>query len=140
MMMQRSMERKVFGKYIWEHGSCQEMIADSVADLSAARLLTLSCAAALDDVGARQARDQIASIKVAVPAMTFRVVDRAVQVFGGAGLSEDYVLAQMLAGLRSLRIADGPDAVHQRTVARLQVKKAKRDAEMRRKTTTLSRL
>lgn len=124
MMMQRSLERKVFGKLMCEHGSCQEMIADSVADLSAARLLTLSCAAAIDDVGPHKAREQIAMIKVAVPAMTYRVVDRAVQVFGGAGVSQDFILAHILAGLRTLRIADGPDAVHQRTVARLQVKKA----------------
>lgn len=138
--MQRTMERKVFGKFMWEHGSCQEMIADSVADLSAARLLTLSCAAAMDDVGPRRARDQIAMIKVAVPAMTFRVVDRAVQVFGGAGVSDDYVLAQILAGLRALRIADGPDAVHQRTVAQLQVKKAKKELESRRRSGRLCRL
>ena len=116
------------------------MIADSVSDLRAARLLTLSCAAALDDVGPRKARDQIATIKVAVPAMTYRVVDRAVQVFGGAGVSEDFCLAQMLAGLRTLRIADGPDAVHSRTVARLEVKKAKKDLEIRKKTGRLSRL
>lgn len=140
MMMQRTLERKVFGKYMWEHGSCQEMIAASVADLSAARLLTLSCAAAMDDVGPRRARDQIATIKVAVPAMTYRVVDRAVQVFGGAGVSEDYVLAQFLAGLRTLRIADGPDAVHTRTVARLEVKKAKVDLELQQKNGRLSRL
>ena len=140
LMMQRTLERKVFGKYMWEHGSCQEMIADSVADLSAARLLTLSCAAALDDVGPRQARDQIATIKVAVPAMTYRVVDRAVQVFGGAGVSQDFILAQILAGLRTLRIADGPDAVHSRTVANLQVKKTKNQLEQQKKNGRLSRL
>ena len=140
MMLQRSMERQVFGKFIWEHGSCQEMIAESVSDLSAARLLTLSCAAALDDLGPRNARDQIATIKVAVPAMTYRVVDRAVQVFGGAGVSDDFVLAQILAGLRTLRIADGPDAVHSRTVARLQIHKAKKEMEARKKSGSLSRL
>ena len=134
------MERRVFGKYIWEHGSCQEMIADSVADLSAARLLTLSCAAALDEVGPQKARDQIATIKVAVPTMTYRVVDRAIQVYGGAGVLDDFVLAQILAGLRTLRIADGPDAVHQRTVARIQVKKAKLAMEARKNSGTISRL
>jgi len=124
LMMQRVLERKTFGKYLWEHGGCQEMIADSVADLEAARLLTLSCAAALDDVGPKLARDKIASIKVAVPQMTYRVVDRAIQVHGGAGLSDDFPLARFLAGLRSLQIADGPDAVHKMTVAKLEVKKA----------------
>lgn len=102
------------------------MIADSASDLEAARLLTLSCAAAMDETGPRNARDKIASIKVAVPRLAYDVVDRAVQVFGGAGVSdEDYVLARSLAALRTLRIADGPDAVHKRTLAMLEIKKAK---------------
>jgi acyl-CoA dehydrogenase len=124
-MLQRALERKTFGKYLWEHGGTQEMIADSVTDLEAARLLTLSCADAMDSVGVKQARDKIAGIKVAVPELTYRVVDRAVQLFGGAGVSDDFVLSRALAGLRSLRIADGPDAVHRRTVAFLEIKKAK---------------
>lgn len=125
-MVQRSLERETFGKRLSEHGSTQEMIADSATDLQSARLLTLSCAAALDSVGAKDARDQIAMIKVRVPELTYRVVDRAVQVYGGAGVSGDTVLARMLVGLRSLRIADGPDAVHKRTVARMELKKAQR--------------
>jgi acyl-CoA dehydrogenase len=136
-MIQRTLERKTFGKYLWEHGSCQELIADSVADLEAARLLTLSCAAAMDDIGPRKARDKIATIKVAVPELTYRIVDRAIQVHGGAGVSEDFVLAKFLAGLRTLRIADGPDAVHRRSVALLEIRKAK--AEMAR-TSKRSRL
>ena len=124
-MLQRATERKTFGKYLWEHGSCQEMIANAVADLEAARLLTLSCAAAMDDHGgARLVRDQVAMIKYAVPNLTYKVVDCAVQLFGGAGVSdEDHVLARFLCDLRSLRIADGPDAVHKRTVALRQLKK-----------------
>lgn len=98
------------------------MIADSYTDLESARLLTLSCAAAMDAVGPRQARTAIASIKVRVPALTYRVVDRAVQVFGGAGVEHPF-LARALAGLRTLRIADGPDAVHRRAVARMEVKR-----------------
>lgn len=125
-MLERSLTRRTFGKLLCEHGGCQEQIADSVADLEAARLLTLSCAAAMDTHGARGARDKIASIKVAVPELTGRVVDRAVQIFGGAGVSDDFPLARALAGLRSLRIADGPDAVHKRTVALMEIKKAKR--------------
>ena len=125
-MLERSLTRRTFGKLLCEHGGCQEQIADSVADLEAARLLTLSCAAAMDRYGARGARDKIASIKVAVPELTGRVVDRGVQIFGGAGLSDDFPLARALAGLRSLRIADGPDAVHKRTVALMEIKKARR--------------
>ncbi|EEC51259.1 acyl-coenzyme A dehydrogenase [Phaeodactylum tricornutum CCAP 1055/1] len=123
LMLQRTMERKTFGKYLWEHGGCQDAIADSASDLEAARLLTLSCAAAMDDVGVKNARDKIGIIKVTVPELTYRVVDRAIQVFGGAGVHEDLFLARALAGLRTLRIADGPDAVHRRTVALMEIKK-----------------
>jgi acyl-CoA dehydrogenase len=123
-MLQRCLERKTFGKYLWEHGGTQEMIGNSVADLEASRLLTLSCADMMDRVGVSNARQQIATIKVAVPKLTYAVVDRAVQLFGGAGVSNDYILARVLIGLRSLRIADGPDAVHQRTIALLEIKKA----------------
>lgn len=126
LMLERSLTRTTFGKLLCEHGGCQELIADSVSDLEAARLLTLSCAAAMDRHGARSVRDKIASIKVAVPELTGRVVDRAVQIYGGAGVSGDFPLARALVGLRSLRIADGPDAVHKRTVAQMEIKKAKR--------------
>ena len=80
LMLERTLVRKTFGKFLWEHGGCQEMISDSACDLEAARLLTLSCAAAIDEVGANGARDKIAGIKVAVPELTCRVADRAVQV------------------------------------------------------------
>jgi len=126
LMLQRSLSRKTFGKYLAEHGSCQDMIADSAADLEAARLLTLSCAAVIDEKGPKGARDKIASIKVSVPELTSRVVDRAVQVYGGAGVCQDFPLARALTGLRTLRIADGPDAVHRRTVARIEIKKTLR--------------
>jgi alkylation response protein AidB-like acyl-CoA dehydrogenase len=128
-MLQRSMERQTFGKYLWQHGGTQELIADSLADLQAARLLTLSCASAMDQVGVQSARDQIALIKVAVPRWTWQVVDRTVQVFGGGGVSDDFVIARMWAGLRTLRIADGPDAVHQRTIAMLAIRKRARELE-----------
>mmetsp|Transcript_47706 Transcript_47706/g.144257 ORF Transcript_47706/g.144257 Transcript_47706/m.144257 type:complete len:388 (+) Transcript_47706:496-1659(+) len=123
-MMERALGRETFGKHLWKHGMTQEMIADSAADLEAARLLTLSCAADIDEKGAKGARDKIAMIKFAVAELAHRVVDRAVQVFGGAGVSEDFPMARLLAGLRTLRIADGPDAVHKRTLALLEVKKA----------------
>lgn len=123
LMLQRSFERRTFGMYLWEHGGCQELIAEAASDLVAARLMTLSCAAAMDATGAQKARDQIAMIKVTVPKLCYNIIDRAVQIHGGAGLSEDFVLARALAGMRSLRIADGPDAVHQRTLALLEIKK-----------------
>ena len=124
LMLERSLSRKTFGKLLAEHGGCQEMIADSASDIDAARLLTLSCAEQMDSYGARAARDKIASIKVSVPSMTYRVVDRAVQIHGGAGFHDDLPLSRILVGLRTLRIADGPDAVHQRTVAMIELKKA----------------
>jgi acyl-CoA dehydrogenase len=140
LMMQRTLERKTFGKYLWQHGGTQELISDSVSDLESARLLTLSCAAAMDDVGPKLARHKIASIKVAVPELTYRVVDRAVQVFGGAGLNEDLILARCLAGLRTLRIADGPDAVHKRSVALMEIEKAKQLQHEAKEKRTQSRL
>jgi acyl-CoA dehydrogenase len=130
-MLQRSIERKTFGKYLWEHGGCQDLIADSVTDLNAARLLTLECAALIDKVGAKEARHLIACIKVAVPQLTYAVVDRAVQIFGGAGVSEDFVLARFLAGLRTLRIADGPDAVHKMSLARSEIKRIRQNEKTR---------
>lgn len=127
LMLERTMQRKTFGKFLYEHGSCQELIADSRSDLEAARLLTLACADEIDHLGgAKGARDKIAMIKVAVPEFTSRVVDRAVQIYGGAGVSSDFPLARALVGLRTLRIADGPDAVHKVTLAKLELKKAKK--------------
>jgi acyl-CoA dehydrogenase len=138
LMLQRACQRKTFGQFLWQHGGCQEMIADSASDLQAARLLTLACAEALDTLGPKMARDKIASIKVTVPELCYRIVDRAIQVHGGAGLCEDYPLARFLAGLRSLRIADGPDAVHKRTVALIEIQKAmkKKRAQQQQTTTT----
>lgn len=125
MMLERSIGRVVFGKHLYEHGSTQESIAESFSDLEAARLLTLSCADDMDRIGAKNARNKIASIKVAVPNLAHRVVDRAIQIFGGAGVSDDLVLGRFLVGLRSLRIADGPDEVHRRTIARIEIQKMK---------------
>lgn len=79
-MLERTFQRQTFGKFLYEHGSCRELIADSASDLESARLLTLACAEEIDRLGARGARDKIALIKVTVPELTSRVVDRAVQV------------------------------------------------------------
>lgn len=155
LMLERTTQRQTFGKFLYEHGSCRELIADSASDLEAARLLTLACAEDIDRLGARRARDKIAMIKVTVPELTSRVVDRAVQVciclvavstvclvslvllcysnislpvqiYGGAGVCSDFPLARALVGLRTLRIADGPDAVHKQSLALLELKKAKK--------------
>ncbi len=125
LMLQRSLVRKTFGKALCQHGGCQEMIADSAVDIEAARLLTLNCAAAIDKVGLYESRDKIAMIKVAVPQLCKNVVDRAIQIFGGAGFHHDLPLARAFTALRALQIADGPDAVHKRTLAQIEVAKAK---------------
>ena len=122
-MLQRTLERKTFNKFLWQHGSVQEDIANSFGELQAARLLTLNCAHQMDVHGPRNARQYISSIKVAVPGLCSTVIDRALQVFGGAGVSEDYVIAKALANIRTLRIADGPDAVHRRSVALLELRR-----------------
>jgi acyl-CoA dehydrogenase len=122
LMLQRSVERKTFGKYLWQHGSVQSDIADSFGELQAARLLTLHCAHEMDQHGPRKSRQYISSIKVQVPQLCSAVIDRALQVFGGAGVSEDFVIAKALANVRTLRIADGPDQVHRRSVALLEMK------------------
>mmetsp|Transcript_13793 Transcript_13793/g.34666 ORF Transcript_13793/g.34666 Transcript_13793/m.34666 type:complete len:481 (-) Transcript_13793:126-1568(-) len=125
LMLQRSTERKTFGKYLAEHGSLQKDIADSFNDLNQARLLTLDCAHRMDvsPTGPRGARQFISGIKVAVPALCLRVIDRALQVHGGLGVCQDTILASAWAGMRTLRIADGPDEVHRRSVARMELKK-----------------
>jgi len=131
LMLERTFQRQTFGKYLHEHGSCRELIADSASDLQSARLLTLACAEDIDSLGARGARDKIAMIKVTVPELTSRVVDRAVQIFGGAGVCGDFPLARALVGLRTLRIADGPDAVHKQSLALMELKKAKKRMQSR---------
>lgn len=125
LMLQRSTERKTFGKYLCQHGSLQQDIAESFNDLNQARLLTLDCAHRMDNspTGPRGARQFISGIKVAVPALCSNVIDRALQVHGGLGVCQDTILASSWAGMRTLRIADGPDEVHRRSVARMEIKK-----------------
>lgn len=125
LMLQRSTERKTFGKHLAQHGTVQQDIADSFNDLNQARLLTLDCAHRMDvsPNGPRGARQFISGIKVAVPALCLRVIDRALQVHGGLGVCQDTILASAWAGMRTLRIADGPDEVHRRSVARIELKK-----------------
>ncbi len=122
LMVERSMVRSTFGKELARQGVVQEWIARSRIEIDQARLLVLKTAWLIDTTGAKSARKEIAAIKVAVPRMAQEVLDRAIQTFGGAGVSQDSPLAGMYAGIRSLRIADGPDEVHLRDIARLELK------------------
>jgi acyl-CoA dehydrogenase len=123
LMCERAVSRVAFGKKLAEQGVVQEQIAESRMEIEQARLLTLKAAWMIDNVGARGARTEIAAIKVIAPRIALRVIDRAIQVHGGGGVSDDFPLAQMYAGMRTLRLADGPDEVHVRTVARQELGK-----------------
>jgi acyl-CoA dehydrogenase len=118
LMCRRASTRVTFGAPVASRANVQDWIADSRIDLEMARLLTLKAAWLMDTVGNKHARSEIAAIKVAAPNVALRVVDRAIQVYGGEGISDDSPLAAMWAHLRPLRIADGPDEVHKRTIAR----------------------
>ncbi|MEP6695547.1 MAG: acyl-CoA dehydrogenase family protein [Pseudonocardiales bacterium] len=120
---QRAVSRVAFGKTLASQGVVQQQIALSRMEIEQARLLVLKTAWLIDTVGAKGARSEIAAIKVVAPQVALAVVDRAIQVHGGAGVSEDYPLAAMWAGLRTLRIADGPDEVHIRSVARAELRR-----------------
>jgi acyl-CoA dehydrogenase len=121
LMCRRVTQRVAFGRALSEQGVIREWIADSRMEIEQARLLTLKAAWLMDTVGNKGAAIEISSIKVAVPNMALRVVDRAIQAHGGGGVSDDFPLAQMYAGLRTLRLADGPDEVHRRQVARTEL-------------------
>jgi acyl-CoA dehydrogenase len=122
-MCHRVHERVAFGKPLAEHGTIRADIADSRIDIEQARLLTLKAAHLMDTVGNRIARSEIAMIKVVAPNMALRVIDRAIQAHGGAGVSDDFGLASAWAAARTLRIADGPDEVHRETIARLELRR-----------------
>ena len=122
-MCARAKSRVAFGKPLAEQGVVMEAIADSRLEIEQARLLTLKAAHMMDTVGNKGARAEIAMIKVVAPNMALKVIDRAIQVHGGAGVSEDFGLAHAWAHARMLRIADGPDEVHRGTVAKLELRK-----------------
>lgn len=123
LMVRRSTARTAFGTELARQGVIQTWIAESRMAIDQARLLTLKAAWMIDSLGAKEARAEIAAIKVVAPRVALATIDRAIQVFGGAGVSDDTPLAQMYAMARTLRIADGPDEVHLRDVARLEIKK-----------------
>ncbi|MCB9413092.1 MAG: acyl-CoA dehydrogenase family protein [Actinobacteria bacterium] len=122
LMCERAMGRETFGRPLARQGVIGEWIARSRIEIEQARLLVLKAAWMIDNYGAKAARKEIAAIKVVAPNVALDVVDRAIQVFGGEGVSDDVPLAAWYAGLRTLRIADGPDEVHIRDVARLELR------------------
>ncbi len=122
-MCRRAQARVAFGRPIAQHDVTIERIAQSRIEIEQARLLVLKAAYMMDTVGNKAARSEIAQIKVAAPVMTLRVLERAIQVFGGAGVSQDFWLAAAWAGARSLRFADGPDEVHRGQIGRLELRR-----------------
>ena len=122
-MCARVKSRVAFGKPLAEQGVIMEAIAESRIEIDEARLLTLQAAHRMDTVGNKAARAEIAMIKVAAPRMALRVIDRAIQAHGGAGLTKDFALAAAWASTRAMRIVDGPDEVHRVTIAKLELRK-----------------
>jgi acyl-CoA dehydrogenase len=122
-LCKRVQDRKAFGKTLASQGVIQEWIADSRIDIEQARLLTLKAAYMMDTVGNKEAKTEIAMIKVVAPSMALRVLDRAIQAFGAAGVSNDFTLAAQWANARTLRLADGPDEVHRAQIAKLELRK-----------------
>ena len=121
-MCRRVQTRVAFGKKLSEQGVVQEWIADSRIEIEQARLLTMKTAWLMDTVGNKGARIEISAIKVAVPDMAIKVVDRSIQAHGAAGLSADFPMAKMYSYVRMLRFADGPDEVHRMTIARRELR------------------
>ncbi|MEE8128893.1 MAG: acyl-CoA dehydrogenase family protein [Vicinamibacterales bacterium] len=121
-MCTRATSRIAFGKPLAEQGVVMEQIASSRIEIEQARLLTLKTAHMMDTVGNKEARAEIAMIKVAAPSAALRVIDRAIQVHGGGGVSDDFGLARAWAHARTLRILDGPDEVHRRAIARTELR------------------
>jgi acyl-CoA dehydrogenase len=123
-MCKRVRSRVAFGKPLAEQGTIRADIAQSRMEIDQARLLTMKAAEMMDSAGNKEARAEIAMIKVVAPNVALRVLDRAIQAHGGAGVSEDTFLASAWANVRTLRLADGPDEVHIETIAKLELKKS----------------
>lgn len=123
LLCQRALSRSTFGAPIAERANIQDWIAEARINIEKSRLLTLKAAWMMDTVGNKTARTEIAAIKVDAPTMALQVLDRAIQVHGAAGVTDDFVLANFWAHLRTLRLADGPDEVHKRTIARHELRK-----------------
>jgi acyl-CoA dehydrogenase len=126
LMCRRVQKRVAFGRTLAEQGTIRADIADSRMEIEQARLLTMKAAHMMDTVGNKVARAEIAMIKVVVPRMTLRVLDRAIQAHGAAGVSDDFPLASAWAHSRTIRLADGPDEVHREAIAKLELGKSSR--------------
>ncbi len=131
-LCQRALSRAAFGKTIAEQGVTRQWIAESRMEIDQSRLLTLYAAHMMDTVGNKEARREIAMIKVVAPKMAQKLVDRAIQVHGGGGVSQDFHLAYAYARTRTMRIVDGPDAVHEEAVARLELRKYQDQSQKKR--------
>ena len=123
LMCRRASARVTFGKPVAARANIQDWIAESRIDIEMTRLLTLKAAHLMDTVGNKEARTEIAAIKVAAPIMALKVIDRAIQVHGGGGVTDDFPLAMMYAHVRTLRLADGPDEVHKMSIAKMELRK-----------------
>jgi acyl-CoA dehydrogenase len=123
LMCRRAVSRVAFGKALAEQGVVQEWIAESRIRIEQARLLVLKTAWLMDTVGNRGAHSEIQAIKVAVPRVLEWVVDKAIQAHGGAGVSQDFPLASLYTQARTMRIFDGPDEVHRRSLARRELRR-----------------
>jgi acyl-CoA dehydrogenase len=121
LMCKRAVSREAFGKPLAELGGNYDIIADSRIEIEMCRLLTFKAAWLMDTIGNKAARDAISQIKVAVPNMALRVIDRSIQIHGAAGISQDFPLAALWTSQRTLRLADGPDEVHRRVIARKEL-------------------
>ena len=127
-MCERLMTREAFGKKIYEHSVWEERVANARIEIECSRLLTLKAAYMMDTVGNKVARAEIAMIKVKAPIMALQIIDDAIQAHGGGGVTTDFGLARTYASMRTLRLADGPDEVHRRTIAKLEFKKQRERA------------
>jgi len=128
-LCRRALERETFGAPLATRSNIMDWIAESRIDLEMIRLLTLKTAWLIDTVGAKHARTEVAAIKVAAPTLALKVIDRAIQVHGGAGVTEDFTLARMYAHVRTLRLADGPDEVHKMSIARRELRQYMAEAQ-----------
>ncbi|OBC17432.1 acyl-CoA dehydrogenase [Mycobacterium sp. 852013-50091_SCH5140682] len=128
LMCRRAQSRVTFGKPLSENANIQDWIAEARIDIEMIRLLTLKAAYLMDTVGNKEARTEIAAIKVAAPNIALKIIDRAIQVHGGGGVTDDFPLAMAWAHLRTLRLADGPDEVHKRAIAKQELRKYRNEA------------
>jgi acyl-CoA dehydrogenase len=128
LMCKRADERETFGKPVSTRSNIRDWIAEARIEIEMARLFVMKTAWLVDTVGGKNARVEVAGIKVAVPNVALKIIDRAIQVHGGAGVSDDFPLAWMYAHMRTLRLADGPDEVHKLSIARRELRRQRGEA------------